>query len=224
MVTDRIPNASNHFLPPAELCASSDAIFLCVPINQVETVVREIRPHLRRPTAVFDVCSVKVHPANVMRSALADIEGVTLIATHPMFGPDSAAAGVQGLPMVVWHLMGDDAVYRAWVEFFGRLGIRTVEMPPEEHDRLAAYSQGVTHYVGRVLRELDLQPTAIDTQGFRILRSLIEQTCNDSWELFQDLQLYNPYTREMRQRLEAALRSVSAILERPDAPTIQPRD
>jgi prephenate dehydrogenase len=85
-------------------------------------------------------------------------------------------------------------------------------MSPEQHDRLAAYSQGVTHYVGRVLRELELEETPIDTQGFKILRSLIDQTCNDSWELFRDLQLYNPYTRDMRERMEAALEIVNAKL------------
>jgi prephenate dehydrogenase len=85
-------------------------------------------------------------------------------------------------------------------------------MSPDEHDRLAAYSQGVTHYIGRVLDRLDLQPTSIDTEGFKILRSLIEQTCNDSWELFHDLQRYNPYTRDMRVRMQQALNEVDREL------------
>jgi prephenate dehydrogenase len=129
-----------------------------------------------------------------------------------MFGPDSAARGVAGLAMVVWPIAGDRSVYQAWVGFFDALGIRTVEMSPPDHDRLAAYSQGVTHYVGRVLSKLDLQPTPIDTEGFKILRSLIAQTCNDSWELFHDLQTYNPYTNEMRERLQAALHDVYRTL------------
>ncbi|MGQ0812835.1 MAG: hypothetical protein ACT4O1_00005 [Gemmatimonadota bacterium] len=138
-------------------------------------------------------------------SYLGQRADLTLVATHPMFGPDSAAQGAAGLPMVLWRLSGDDVVYREWIGFFDELGIHTVEMSPDEHDRLATYSQGVTHYVGRVLSKLDLQATPIDTEGFKILRSLIEQTCNDSWELFHDLQIYNPYTREMRLRLQAAL-------------------
>jgi prephenate dehydratase len=63
-----------------------------------------------------------------------------------------------------------------------------------------------------VLEELDLERTPIDTQGFTILRSLIEQTCNDSLELFQDLQRWNPYTQEMRLRLETALDRVYETL------------
>jgi len=212
-VTDRASVQHERFLPLRELCSTSRAIFLCVPINQVEHVIREIAPHLQPGTTVFDMCSVKVHPANVLMAQLGDRTDLNLVATHPMFGPDSAADGVPGLPMVVWRLAGDERVYGEWVEFFGALGIRTVEMSPDEHDRLAAWSQGVTHYIGRVLDRLDLQPTPIDTEGFRILRSLIAQTCNDSRELFLDLQRYNPYTSEMRLRLRAALDDVHRELQ-----------
>ena len=33
--------------------------------------------------------------------------------------------------------------------------------------------------------------------GFTELLGVIEQTCNDSWDLFKDLQKFNPYTNEM---------------------------
>ncbi|MGH7445589.1 MAG: prephenate dehydrogenase/arogenate dehydrogenase family protein, partial [Longimicrobiales bacterium] len=200
LVMDRTALPGDQFLSLPELCAAARTIFLCVPINQVEQVVHDMAPHLRPGTTVFDMCSVKVHPAKVLTTQLGHRADLTLIATHPMFGPDSAAGGVSDLPMVVWRLAGDERVYADWIEFIAALGIRAVEMSPDEHDRLAAYSQGVTHYMGRVLDRLDLRPTPIDTEGFRILRSLISQTCNDSWELFRDLQRYNPYTQEMRLR------------------------
>ena len=212
-ITDTKEIPVEQYLPLAELCDHARVIFLCVPINQVERVVDDISPHLQPGTAVFDTCSVKVHPANVLTGKLGDRPDLTLVATHPMFGPDSAARGVQGLPMVVWRISGSETIYAEWTTFFRSLGIRTVEMDPAEHDRLAANSQGVTHYIGRVLDRLELQATPIDTEGFRILRALVAQTCNDSWELFQDLQKYNPYTREMRVRLQAALDEVFQQLE-----------
>jgi prephenate dehydrogenase len=210
--TDVLPLPDSELVALPDLCATSEAIFLCVPINQFQNVVRDIAPHLKPGTTVFDTCSVKVHPAQVLAAQLGNRDDLTLIATHPMFGPDSAAGGVRGLPMVVWRLSGDEGIYGAWTAYFRELGIRTVEMSPDEHDRLAAYSQGVTHYVGRVLSNLGLHATPIDTQGFTILRSLIAQTCNDSWELFHDLQTYNPYTREMRVKLQAALDEVYQAL------------
>ncbi len=210
-VTDRQPVEAANYLPLADLCAHCEAIFLCVPINQIEAVIDQIAPHLRPGQTVLDTCSVKVLPARAMLSRLGE-SGANLIATHPMFGPDSASVSLSGLPVVVWPLAGEGEAYRQWARFFEGLGLRVVEMSPEEHDRLAAYSQGVTHYMGRVLDEMALQPTPIDTRGFSILLSLVEQTCNDSWELFHDLQIHNPYTREMRLRLEKALNRVYAAL------------
>jgi prephenate dehydrogenase/prephenate dehydratase len=206
-VTDHAHINALHFLPLSELCARSDTLFLCVPINQIETVVRAIQPHLRAGMTVFDTCSVKSYPAGVLTTNLAGND-LTLIASHPMFGPDSASRGMAGFPIVLWPLAGDQEVYRTWMDFFAELGLIPVEIPPDEHDRLAAYSQGITHYMGRVLGELKLPHTLIDTQGFKTLLALIEQTCNDSLELFHDLQHYNPHTQAMRLALETALNRV----------------
>lgn len=214
LVTDTLKQPAPNFVSLEDLCARASTIFLCVPINQFDSVVQAIAPLIRPHTVVLDTCSVKEHPAKIMTGRLAAVEDVTLIATHPMFGPDSAAHGIYGLPMVLWRLHGSEREFDRWSSFFEKIGIRIVHMPPAEHDRLAAYSQGVTHYIGRVLQQLQLEPTPIDTAGFKILCSLIEQTCNDSWELFQDLQTYNGYTPQMRTRIEQALESMNEVLRR----------
>ena len=74
-------------------------------------------------------------------------------------------------------------------------------MSPNEHDQMAASSQGITHFIGRVLKESGVRSTDINTLGFNELLGVIEQTCNDSWDLFRDLQKYNPYTKEMIDNL-----------------------
>lgn len=201
-----------RFVSLDELCALADTVFLCVPINQLETVAASIRSLVRPGMAVVDTCSVKAYPAAVLKRHLGDVEGLELIATHPMFGPDSGANGLAGLPMVMWPLNATTAHYNSWKTTFQALGLRIVEMSPDEHDEWAAYSQGVTHYVGRVLNEMELKTTPIDTRGFRILLSVIEQTCNDTWELFHDLQHYNPHTRTMRTELGKALDRVYGML------------
>ena len=71
----------------------------------------------------------------------------------------------------------------------------------------------MTHYLGRVLAELELEPSRIASLGYLKLLEIIEQTCNDSWQLFYDLQQYNPYTREMRDRLAASLDEVKRRLD-----------
>jgi prephenate dehydrogenase len=138
---------------------------------------------------------------------------VEIIASHPMFGPDSARNGLAGLPMILSPVRAADSKVEWWSRFFGSLGLRVVRMSPEEHDREAAFTQGVTHYVGRVLADLGLARSPIGTVGYNKLLEIIEQTCNDPWQLFLDLQRYNPFTAAMRARLHDSLDRILNTLE-----------
>ena len=86
--------------------------------------------------------------------------------------------------------------------------INVLDMSPKEHDKLAANTQGITHFLGRTLKEFGISKTNLDTQGFRDLLNLVEQTCNDSWQLYSDLQSYNPYTKNTIQRLKESFEKV----------------
>jgi hypothetical protein len=143
---------------------------------------------------------------------LGDFEDIELLVTHPMFGPDSGAQGVEGLTITVWPLRVGEVNYEAWCDRFSLLKLKVVEVSPEEHDRIAATTQGVTHYVARVLGELDLQPSHIATKSYGHLLQIVQEICKDSWQLFVDLQTYNSYTEDMRFKLEAALWKIYARL------------
>ncbi len=110
--------------------------------------------------------------------------------------------------MVIYNLRAQTKVYNFWKNYFKSLGLNIVEMSPEKHDKLAAFSQGVTHYIGRVLEDMGLETTAINTKGFETLLKIKEQTCNDNWQLFSDLQTYNPFTKKMWVRLEKSLNKI----------------
>ncbi len=192
---------------------SADVVVFAVPISALDGVVRASASWIADRQTVLDVCSVKVHPKNVFQEHLED-RGASLILTHPLFGPDSASGGWAGLPIALHNQRASTAVFEWWSEFFSSLGLRTIVATPEEHDREAAYSQGLTHLVGRVLDGMQLEAGPVATTGFRALLEVRKQTCNDTWELFRDLQAYNPYTTEMRRDLMAQLESVSAVLDR----------
>lgn len=66
-----------------------------------------------------------------------------------------------------------------------------VEMTCEDHDRIAASTQFMTHTVGRILGSMDLSSTAIDTKGFQSLLSLVDNTTHDSFDLYYGLFMYN---------------------------------
>ncbi|UCG00001.1 MAG: prephenate dehydrogenase/arogenate dehydrogenase family protein [Spirochaetaceae bacterium] len=194
----------------AGLC-DQPVIILCVAISGLQEVLRRIAPRLKPGTLVMDTCSVKTLPSAWMEELLPP--DVRILATHPMFGPDSAQGGIAGLPMILHPVRLSASDLSRWQRFFENVGLSVQVMEPELHDREAAFTQGLTHYLGRVLAELQLEPSRIASLGYRKLLDIIEQTCNDSWQLFYDLQQYNPYTREMRERLTASLGEVKRRLD-----------
>jgi prephenate dehydrogenase len=198
-----------------EQACHAPTVFFCVPISEFEKALRAAVPHLRPGALVMDTCSVKVHPAEVMRRELP--ETIQALATHPLFGPDSARNGLQGLRIVLCPLRVSQETLDVWRDFWQRRGVAVVEKTPDDHDRLAAYSQGITHFLGRVLGELDLNSTEITTKGFEDILGVIEQTTNDTWQLFVDLQQYNPYTKEMRDKLVQAFNTILAKLDPPES-------
>jgi prephenate dehydrogenase len=193
-----------------EICAQP-VIILCVAISALPEVLQGLAAKLKPGTLVMDTCSVKSMPVQWMEEFLPP--EVKILATHPMFGPDSAQGGIAGLPMILHPVRIGSAEVAQWRLFFERVGLSVQIMEPELHDRQAAFTQGLTHYLGRVLAELDLEPSRMASLGYRKLLEIIEQTCNDSWQLFYDLQQYNPYTREMRDRLADSLSRIKKRLD-----------
>jgi arogenate dehydrogenase (NADP+) len=183
-------------------------LFICTSISAFDQVIERIAGRLSPGTLLLDTCSVKTYPVRVMERYVP--EGVEILATHPMFGPDSAKDGVGGLPMVLCPVRISSKTLEWWRGFFQGLGLRVMIMSPQQHDREAAFTQGITHFVGRVLADLNLKESDIATLGYVKLLEIKEQTCNDPWQLFLDLQRFNPYTQEMRTRLN---QSLTRILE-----------
>jgi prephenate dehydrogenase len=186
-------------------------VILCVSISAMEKVLAAIADRLSPGTLVMDTCSVKVYPVRKMTELLPP--HVDILGTHPMFGPDSGVQGIRGLPMVLSpaRISGDSIAF--WHDFFAAMGLSVLRMDPHEHDREAAYTQGITHYVGRVLADLGLKESRIATLGYKKILEVMEQTCNDPWQLFLDLQRYNPYTAQMRRKLHDSLERIFSRLE-----------
>jgi prephenate dehydrogenase len=205
------PAPSGAALAPEDEVLAQPALFFCVAISAFEEVLVRTAPRIPAGTLVMDTCSVKCHPAALMARLLAP--GVSSLATHPMFGPDSGSESLAGLPMVLCPVRVAADELERWRGFFASLGLSVAVMTPDEHDRQAAFTQGVTHYLGRVLKDLGAAPSAIGTVGYRRLLEIVEQTCNDPWQLFLDLQRFNPHTREMRERLGRSLDAVMAAID-----------
>ena len=190
--------------------AAADILIPCVPISSLPAVLRDLKPFLRKETTVIDVCSVKVMPARWLRKILG--ADASIIASHPMFGPDSTEQGrhFSGLIMVLHNISAPVEIYETWAGFWQRLGVVIVDLPPQEHDRYAACTMNYSHLIGRIGELTGIHSTPIDTKDFANVYQVMEHVINDSWELFYDMQKYNPYSAAMRRKVARAL----AVIEK----------
>ena len=188
----------------------NDTIFIAVPIRDFEDLVINISSKIQSGKTIIDVCSVKVFPKQVMIDNLP-LE-TDIIATHPLFGPDSLKDS--GSVMTMEAVRDSSERYNFWKNYFESQNITIEEISAEEHDMMPARSQGLTHFVGRVIDDFGTNQTRIDTEGYKALHKLVSQTCNDTWDLFEDIQNYNPYTEKMISELNGSFKKISEIIEK----------
>ncbi|XXQ33837.1 Prephenate dehydrogenase [Plasmodiophora brassicae] len=200
--------------------AHPDVIVVAVSILSFQDVIGKLALGDRYRTTgsvlLVDVLSVKAHPREVLLGHGLP-ESVDILCTHPMFGPQSAAVSCEGLPFVYDPVRVRDS-YRCkgFLDMFRQLGCSMVEMSSEEHDAIAASTQFITHFTGRVLSQLRLKPSAIATRGFLMLLDLVRNTCADSDDLFYALYRFNPRSGAQLAAFRKAVQHVTEVLERGD--------
>ncbi len=197
-----------------EVC-SMPVLMLAVPVSALDNVSRAMSPHIKPGTLVMDVCAVKKYPMEVLGKNLP--AGIEILGSHPLFGPDSAAASLDGHIIILTPESVSTETLRTVKIFWNGLGVRVIEMSPDEQDRLMAWTLALTHFLGRGLTRLPLPDTPIATRDFQNLLKLVQKVNNDTVELFQDMHRYNPYAREMRAQLLKSLSGLDEELDSLDA-------
>ena len=186
-------------------------LILAVPISAMQSTLTRIAPKLSPGSLVVDVCSVKEYPVRLMQELLP--KEVSILATHPMFGPDSAADSLEGRKIVVCNERIDADDYQKIVSYLKSKGLVVIETSPETHDRQIAISLALTHFIGRTLSEFKAVPLDIDTEGYQRLLHVLGVVENDTWQLFEDMNTYNPYAAESRQAFLDAVQKIHRRLE-----------
>ncbi len=193
-----------------EKACKKDIVIPSVPISVFENVMKTLSPLLSN-NLVVDVCSVKEHPVNIMKQHLP--ETVSILGTHPMFGPDSAAESLKGRKIVVCKVRIKDEKYNKIIDFLKNKELNVIETTPEEHDKQIAFSQVLTQFIGRSLIEFNAEPHEIDTEGYKRLMHILGVVKNDTWQLFEDMNYYNKYSEKMRKEFVSALDKVNRKVE-----------
>ena len=186
-------------------------VILCVPISALKEVLAEIGPDLNEDSVIVDVCSVKVYPTQWMKALLP--ETVSILATHPIFGPDSAADSLKDRKIFLSPVRIEKKHYQKIKIYLASKGLVLIESTPEDHDEQIAISLALTHYIGRTLSEFGAVPLEIDSEGYKRLLHILEVVEHDTWQLFYDMHRYNPYAKEKREAFLQAMQKINRQIE-----------
>ena len=197
-----------------EAVCSQDIIIPCVPISIFKDFLKDIAPLIKPDALVVDVCSVKEYPVQWMREILPDT--VSILATHPMFGPDSASDSLEGRKICLCKVKIAENQYRKIPRYLSAKGLVVIEATARQHDEQIATSLALTHLIGRTLSETGASRLEIDTEGYKRLLHILEVVERDTWQLFLDMHRYNPYARKKRMEFMDNMKGISARLEQGD--------
>lgn len=192
--------------------APSGTIYLlAVPINRLRAVLRSISPHLKPGTLVIDVCSVKEQPVKWMRDILPP--RVSILGTHPLFGPLSAGKSIRGHAIALCPVRMTRRKTERVSSFLRRGGLKVIRMTPRRHDRLMAATLFYTHFLGRGVLRSHLLITPLATAGYRSLARIALSVGLDSPELFRDMFRYNRFAHSIPRRVIRDFRAVQRQLQ-----------
>jgi chorismate mutase/prephenate dehydrogenase len=183
-----------HGATAEEVASRNDLVIVAVPIHLTVDVVRRIGPHVRDGACLADVTSLKRAPLEAMLASTN--EGVSVVGTHPMFGP--AGDDMDRQKVVLCQGRGE-----AWMakikQLFELFGAETVLATPEEHDAQMALIQVLVHgktiVLGSVLERLGadlVRSRELASPIYRAELAMIGRLFSQDAGLYADILTSNP--------------------------------
>lgn len=183
-------------LSSLEEILKKDVIILAVPMESLEKILYEIKDKIKENSLVMDVCSLKMFSCSLMDKILP--KNIEIIGTHPLFGEKSARNNIRGMKIALCNVRSSRL--GKVKTFCEQLGLKVIITSPEEHDKQMAFSQALTHFIGRTAQRCDIKRVTLSTKTFNDLMDIIEVIKEDSFVLFENMQTMNPFASEIRSR------------------------
>lgn len=198
----------------ARLCSldelsDMDIVIISVPIERTSEVIREVAPRMKKGSLLADLTSLKEFPVSEMLKFSS--EDVSVIGMHPLFGPFTP---VKHQTVIITPGRDPHGYLSLLEEILHEEGARIIIMSPEEHDRLMAVVQCLSHFslvsFGLALRKLGFKPShQILPPVYSILFDMVGRILHQNPEMYGEIQK-NPYASEVRR---AFLESVMELKE-----------
>ena len=173
---------------------NSELLILAVPISQIKEVLGEVKKDLSPSCHIMDTCSVKLLPASWLAQEKFR-EGIEVVGSHPLFGPQSAPGTCQGQKVAVTPIAGNNNAQRTAIRFWRALDAHVILCSPEDHDRQIA-SQALNHFVGRCAANSGLKRVELSTKTNDLFMNIVDIVNANSIELFKSMIELNPYAQK----------------------------
>jgi prephenate dehydrogenase len=213
---DVIVSGTKTPLTNRDVAEMADLVMVSVPIRATVGVIREVAPLLSEEQVFCDLTSLKVEPVRAMLASRAEVIGL-----HPMFGP--GAVSLRGQTIVATPARCDPATLEGLLSVFRDQGAAITLSTPEDHDRMMAVIQGLTHF-GTLAKAEAIRRTGADVDEtlsftspiYRIEMGLVGRLLAQDVGLYGDVLLMNPAVPEVLATFEDAVRTLRAIVESGD--------
>lgn len=193
--------------------AQADLVILALPEHVALAALPDIAMTMRENALLVDTLSVKTPFVKAIRDSRHPKE---VISINPMFAP---SLGFHGQSTAVITIEGGPLAER-FLEFIEAWGCRLAFLTAEEHDKLAAMLQTVTHAAilafGMSLHKLGYDLAAAEPLApppHRAMLALVARILGADPEVYWDIQSSNPFAAEARQALEDSVKQLSAVVD-----------
>lgn len=203
-----------------EAAKASDVVLVSVDIRETEEVIARAGPHLREDGLFTDVTSIKRTPVAAMLAAST----ASVIGTHPLFGPGVHTMQGQRVAITPGRLV-DGATWDTWLtSTLSAGGLTLLETTPEDHDRIMAVVQVLTHYstevLGRTMQQLNVsveETLRFSSPIYHLELLMTARHFAQSPNLYSAIQMSNPNTAEVVTAFREAASEFESLIQSGDA-------
>jgi prephenate dehydrogenase len=197
---------------------NADRVLICVPLENIEEVVKEICSHIRSNQVVMDICSIKEPAVKILHEYITT--GLTL-GTHPVFGPGVKSIKNQNFVLTPTNAKEEQFAhtFKSWLK---EKQANVFLMSPKEHDELMAIVLGLPHFIGLVVCDTLINyPNFLETKkvagaSYQMLLTLAESVASEETEFYTSLQLNLPGIQEIEREFLDKSKEWSGIVKRKD--------
>ncbi|QGJ68491.1 Cyclohexadienyl dehydrogenase [Planctomycetales bacterium 10988] len=147
----------------------ADLVIVCTPVSQIVPIVKQVATFCKENTLITDAGSTKAALVRELGTTLQN--QVRFLGSHPIAGSEASGpqAAMKDLfenrPVVITpteETVQQDVLHLK--QFWQALGCQTVELSPEEHDRILALTSHLPHFVASSLAAT-IQPDQLTLSG-----------------------------------------------------------